>query len=365
MNSIFTIELLPARHGDAIWIEYGDSQAPHRILIDGGAQNSTSDIIAGLISDRIEPTSKHDFELVVLTHIDADHITGLLRLFDDDSVSLRPRDVWFNGWDQLPDDLLGAKQAERLSAAIERRDLPWNSDFDGKAVRLPGTLQKPDLDHLPVIELPGGMLITLLSPTYASLAALKPEWKAEVEKAGLVPGRPPKPPDRDDLLGADPMRLKPADLATERFEADDSVANAASIAFLAEFDGRSALLTGDASDDVLRAGIGALLRSRDQDILEVGAFKLPHHGSKYNLSLDLLRLVKTRRYLFSTDGSSRSRHPNPVAVARIVTSCPGASLEFNYSSAANQPWNDDSLMSAFGYDVVFPGPGERWLTVRL
>ena len=33
---MFTIELLPAAHGDAIWLEYGPDAQPHRILIDGG-----------------------------------------------------------------------------------------------------------------------------------------------------------------------------------------------------------------------------------------------------------------------------------------------------------------------------------------
>ena len=33
---MFTIELLPAAHGDAIWLEYGPVAQPHRILIDGG-----------------------------------------------------------------------------------------------------------------------------------------------------------------------------------------------------------------------------------------------------------------------------------------------------------------------------------------
>ena len=30
------IEMLLAGHGDCLWIEYGDPQAPRRVLIDGG-----------------------------------------------------------------------------------------------------------------------------------------------------------------------------------------------------------------------------------------------------------------------------------------------------------------------------------------
>jgi len=365
VNAIFTIELLPARHGDAIWIEYGDPAAPHRILIDGGARKATRDTISDLIAQRIDPAASPDFELIVLTHIDADHITGLLNLLEDRSVPLRPRDVWFNGWEHMPDDLLGAEQAERLSKAIRERGLPWNAAFAGHAVRLDGTYDDPYLAPLPAITLPGGMRLTLLSPTYKTLADLKPKWKEEVEAAGLVPGGGPPPERPDDLLGGAAKPLDPDTDAMERFSPDPSKANAGSIAFLAEFEGRSALLTGDAHAPVLEASIGVLLGSRQMEKLAVDVFKVPHHGSKYNLSPGLLKLVDTRRYLFSTDGSSRSHHPDRVAVSRIVTMKRGASLEFNYETDYSRPWADRRLRNRYGYDVVVPGPQERWLTIRL
>ena len=97
-------------------------------------------------------------------------------------------------------------------------------------------------------------------------------------------------------------------------------------------DGRSILLTGDAHADILETSIATLLSTRGQTTLAVDAFKLPHHASRYNLSPGLVDLVDTKRYLVSTDGSSRSRHPDPVAISRIITKRPDARLEFNYSS---------------------------------
>src|SRR4029450_5087816 len=35
--AMLKIETLLAGHGDCLWIEYGDPQAPRRVLIDGGA----------------------------------------------------------------------------------------------------------------------------------------------------------------------------------------------------------------------------------------------------------------------------------------------------------------------------------------
>jgi beta-lactamase superfamily II metal-dependent hydrolase len=362
--NIFTLELLPARFGDAIWVEYGDPQSPHRMLIDGGARSTTCATIIELMKARIGAADP-DFELIVLTHIDADHITGLLNLFEDRTVALRPRDVWFNGWKHLPSDLMGSKQAEGLSAAIRKRRLPWNQDFRGQAVRLAGALAQPNPDVLPKITLPGGMALTLLSPTYEGLAKLRPVWKEELDRAHLVPGSATEPAGEADRLGAVRGPLQPDEDAKERFKADTTEANGSSIAFLAEYDGRSALFTGDAHAGVLEASIRTLLRNRGQDKLTVGAFKLPHHGSKYNLSPALLGLLDTRRFLISTDGTSRSRHPDPVALARIVTTVPKAQLEFNYATDYSRPWDGDRIKRKYGHTVVFPGHAENWLTVQL
>lgn len=359
---IFTIELLPALHGDALWIEYGEPAAPHRILIDGGPTSSiTRKAIEGLISDRIGTLAEGqtDFELVAVTHIDADHIAGMLGLLEKRSIPLRPRDLWFNGWEHLPADMLGAKQGERLSAAIVRRRLPWNTDFEEAAVMV-----SPDDDPLPVVELPGGMVLTLLSPTRRALAELRPVWKAEVEKAGMVPGQAAEDERAaaPDLLGEE--ALDPEALAEETFKEDGSEANGSSIAFLAEFDGKRVLLTGDAHAGILASGLRRLARARGTGTVTVDAFKLPHHGSKFNLSREVLDLVDCDRYLFSTNGD-KFHHPEPVAISRIITTREDTSLEFNYQTEFTTPWESPRLQRRFRYRAVFPGAGEPWLKVQL
>ena len=362
--SVFRVELLPARHGDAIWVEYGDPAKPHRMLIDGGATRAGRDTIVELMRERIPPGADVDFDLIVLSHIDADHLTGLLALFEDDAVALRPSDVWFNGWDHMPDDRLGAKQAERLTAAIRRRGLPWNAAFQGAAVSLGGGPgETPSL--VPPIRLDGGLVLTLLSPTYDKLAELKPVWRDEVELAGLTPGARVVPPPQDDRLGDKPLPSDLGELARERVQGDASEANGASIAFLAEYGGHGILLTGDAHADVLASSIRLLLAQRGASRLRVDAVKVPHHGSKYNLTPELLGLLDCRRFLFSTDGTSRSRHPDPVAVARIVTAVPDAVLEFNYRTETTSRWTNARLQRRHGYTVRYPGQGEEWLTVGL
>jgi beta-lactamase superfamily II metal-dependent hydrolase len=97
---MISIELLPAAHGDAIWIEYGPASRPHRILIDGGPAPTYE---AGL-RRRIAtlPEQKRMLELMVVTHIDADHIDGALILLQElAALKVRVDELWFNGWDQI------------------------------------------------------------------------------------------------------------------------------------------------------------------------------------------------------------------------------------------------------------------------
>jgi hypothetical protein len=354
---MFTIEMLPAHHGDALWIEYGDESRTRRILIDGGPRSQTTGRrLRQLMSERIDPSaSRPGFELVVVTHIDADHITGVLDLLEDTQLQISTRDLWFNGWDHLPSDLLGAKQGDALSAAIRKRALPWNHRFGSGAVQL------PEEGALPRIELEGGMAITLLSPTRAQLAALRPVWKKEVEAAGLVPGRgAAAPPPEPDVLGERPVDLE--DLAREPFEGDTSVPNGASIALLAEYEGRRLLATGDAHAPVLAEGLRRLAEQEGSARVRADVVKLPHHGSKFNLSPDLLGILESNQFLFSTNGRI-FHHPDPTAIARLVVDRDDTELFFNYRAPTTERWESPRLRRRYHYRTTYPESANAGLVV--
>ena len=340
----FSLQVLPALHGDALWLEYGHD-SPHRVLIDGGPRSSiTASLVRELLLD--DPSA---VELIVVTHIDADHITGVLDVLRDAGVTLEPGDIWFNGWRHLPSDILGVEQGEELGRVIEKRRLPWNVAFNS------GPVAVPDEGPLPSFQLPGGLTVIVLSPTRKELAALRPVWKREVEKAGLVPGIPAEsPPEPSDLLGDERLDLQ--ELANRPFSPDRSEANGASIAMLAEFEQRSVLLTGDAHAGVLAVQLGRLARERKVDRLPVDLVKLPHHGSRHNVSSELVDAVGCERWVFSTNGSIYS-HPDPEAVARIVADRPGVELIFNYRSGTTERFDKTTLRRAHRYRVSYPASG--------
>jgi beta-lactamase superfamily II metal-dependent hydrolase len=337
----FQIEMLPAGHGDALWIEYGDQGSIHRWMVDCGTQQTAKEL-----NRRVQavPENERFLELFIMSHIDSDHIGGALPFLKTIKEELKLGDVWFNGWRHLSGQL-GSRQGEMFSTAIQDFELPWNKWLDGGTIVVAG-------DKLPECVLPGGMRLVLLSPTPAQLKKLAPVWTRELKRYGLEPGARV---DYSRFLKGKPSTSTDVDqLADSPFAGDGGVPNGSSIAVLAEFGGTSALLSADAHAPVLAESIRTLLRQRGADKLKLDACKVSHHASQNNLSTELLKLLDCPRYLVSTNGDHFS-HPDREAIARIIKyggSRP--SLHFNYRSKYNEVWARPDLQERYGYVAFYP-----------
>ena len=303
---MFTVELLGAQRGDCLWLTYGEGDERHHVIIDGGPSETIGSLVPEL-ERRLSalPPGDDRVELLVISHIDADHIQGIVSLLSDPARVRLFRDVWFNGFKHLPSDVLGAPDGERLTASLEAHPQRWNAAFGGKAVVVADDLE------LPKVRLRGGLELTLLSPTHDGLARLAPVWEAECRKAGLLPGHGAKVPaswQRSDILGWNVDLLASAPYRRDRAEA-----NGSSIAFVATFDGRSVLCAADAHSEMLEQGLDRLGPGPH----ELTAVKLSHHGSRSNVSPGFLERVRARHWLISTDGA-RFHHPHPEALARVI-----------------------------------------------
>jgi beta-lactamase superfamily II metal-dependent hydrolase len=353
--------MLPAQQGDALWIEYGSSSSsPHRILIDAGTA-PTGDVVRKRILDL--PEDKRSFELLIITHVDTDHIGGALKLLSRPPEGFRVQDVWFNErrhLEEQPESQLGAVDGEILGGFLDSLKWPWNERF------APGPAVLPDSETAPPrFKLPGGMELTLLSPGRAQIDKLRRAWLKELEQKNLNPDSPDYLERLSELMhqrGVAPSSLlgdeeqaTVNELADQLFHEDDSPANASTIAVLAEYDSQSCLLTGDAVPTVLVGSIKRLLRARRQPKLRVDAVKLPHHGSRHNVSDEFLEMLVSPRWLFSTNGM-KYHHPDPAAVARVVraTEAQEATLYFNYPREANPVaarWDNSDLQQEWGYQT--------------
>lgn len=361
MNDIFRIHVFPAQRGDALWIEYGPAAKPFRILIDGGITKTGREHLIGLIGGLADPR----IDLLVVTHIDLDHIQGVIALLADLPDGAKIDRLWFNGWDQLPSLPLqpqGVAEGIALSKLIEARfKTAWNTDADGSwiGVELNGAPRK--------IGLSGGMVATVLSPDREKLIALRGIWDDLVEEFGAAAAEEMAAEEavaEAPIAGLEPMGaadIDVPDLAEVSFKEDDAVPNGSSIAFLLTFKGKSALFLADAHPSLVLTGLKALSPGQP---LYTDLVKLSHHGSKYNTSLDLAKQLESPRWVFSSNGAS-TKHPNPEAVARVLHGSAGKKeLLFNYRTKFNEMWDDATLMEGHGYTAVY-GDGVKPIVVDL
>lgn len=305
MTATGGIELtaFPAACGDCLVIEYPAAGTTHRILIDGGLGAQYE---AGLGAFLTAPGESGEFDLVVVTHIDRDHIDGVISATAAGHLS--SADTWFNGREEI-DELIngstrGIRQGDELSTLIPKDSR--NRMFDGAAVHIQ--------DGQPVrVELPGGAICTLLSPTPSRLERLLKKWPEPVADNAI-----------EHLL--DELD-DPGERSLGGFGRDSSAANGSSIAFLLEVNGASLLLTGDAFANVLTESIKALLHESGASKLEVDLFKLSHHGSQNNMTEELLALIEPRAVLVCTDGSKYD-HPDVYAMSKVREHYPGVPIHF-------------------------------------
>ena len=351
------ITSLPAKEGDALWIRWGDdADSLKNIIIDMGTE-----AIGKKIRKRLEdlPEEQRKLELLVVTHVDRDHIGGVLTCLAeaDPLPGLEIDDVWFNGFVHLsggkvtnnPSNLeaQGAAQGERLIKWLKKQR--WNHAFDGGPVE-----RKPD--EVTTIKIDDDISLTVIGPTRERLEDFIDTWKEEVEEAIRKGNLDPDDvsPGLESMGSKDPPILEFEDdleiLAETKIGKDHSEANGSSIALLLEYKERKILLSGDAFSEDLINGINSVSNDR----LKLDIFKLPHHCSRNNVHKELVEAVDCDRWLVSSDGT-RFRHPDAEAIARIISfsSDDKPLLSFNAPSKFNGWWDNVDWKAMYSYEVEY------------
>jgi beta-lactamase superfamily II metal-dependent hydrolase len=392
---MLSLQMLPAGCGDCLWIEYGPPGNARIVIIDGGVLATASALrhrIAKACHER--GVARLDVELLVVTHIDNDHILGIIELLKSPDARISVKDVWFNGRPQLvqlargrsmeagarsrrskpsgnllgdstnaerdPDELddtaatelnlLGISQGDELSRLLAQLALPWNQH----ACWMGAPIMIRDDGPLPVAYLPGDLRLTLLGPTQRRLRKLCALWS---DIADGVNNTSTIEPDSTNLLG---RRDTWPPVWEERERGDSSVANGSSIMLLAEYGPHALLLAGDGYAPDLCVAIERLGRGVNgaSAPLPIAAFKLPHHGSENNITRRLIETVNCQRYLISTDGSHHG-HPDHQALLRILRYSPKhPHLCFNHETDRTRQWlkrKQDVLEAGFqDYEIRLP-----------
>lgn len=366
------VQFLPAREGDAIWLRWtGEAGDPHQALVDLGTEQTGRKFASRL---RSLPEDRREFDLLVVTHVDRDHIGGVLTCISDPLEpvpGLRFHDIWFNAWahlhgQALPEpqaqqklEAMGPAQGERLTVWLAEQ--AWNKAF-GR-----GPVVRPD-NAVPYRELPGGLRLTVLGPTQARLADLIQTWDDEVTdalaKGTLVSAAPGLglPGTLESYGSLTPpvleSRIDVEDLAASNVAPDRKQANGTSIILLVEWRGRRVLLTGDAFTVDVLSGLDAYgASSAAGRPHRFDLVKLPHHGSAKNFTTELAAAVATPVWVFSTDGTTH-HHPDATAIARVLVGAHQANpvLAFNVPSTFSGWWDNDDWRKLVPYTVVYGDP---------
>ncbi len=341
---MFEILSIQADNGDSLFVSYGERDRPHHLLIDGGTTVVIDNLLEVLKANRSDGRLR--LEALVVTHYDLDHIQGIIELLRKPPEWLEIADIWFNGRHHLvPRDVLGHEEGTELSTLIKDR-YPWNAAFEGKVIK---TGKR--------VELPGGMIASVVSPGKLQLANLRAAWPAGKEPAGEDPVGAAR-----DLLGRKDT-WPPGSFAEallEKTSNDTSPANGSSIALVLEFEGKRSLLTGDAFSSVVAEGIKRFWPSGR---LDVALFKLSHHGSKRNTNEKLLAGVNSIAYLFSTNGDTHF-HPDTALIARVLKHSSKPVLIFNYAEDRTRNWK--TVPNGWpAYTTDYPQAGEPFVKIIL
>lgn len=327
----FALEALEAKKGDCLLLHYGKPGSPRLIVIDGGPGG----VFKGSLEPRLQeikaersPADPLPIRMVMVSHIDDDHIAGILQMIKG-LADLReknkpvPYDVatlWHNAFDDLLGNeakemvaalksaanaaatgsfsanlpvkletglvLASVNQGRQLRDNARRLAVEVNEGFSGKLVMVPAG------EKSRVFDAGDGLKLTVIGPDENRVRDLQVEWDTQIKKSGVA---------------------KIAEFA------DKSVFNLSSITVLATFKKKTMLLTGDARGDFVIDGLRRAKLLKNGKI-HVDLLKIPHHGSDNNVETDFFRTVTADHYVVSGDGE----HGNPeVATFQMLSDARG------------------------------------------
>jgi beta-lactamase superfamily II metal-dependent hydrolase len=303
------LEVLQANDGDCLLLH---TDGGDLILIDGGSAGVYRTVLKKRLEQLRGSSPKLDLRLVMVSHIDSDHITGIADMLrdlvekqaDEQEARYRIRSLWHNSFDKLAgghsaatqSSIVGAslggvapagldhdvaaviasvKQGNDLRSYAKKLAISVNRETGGELVRAPDAGRK-------VIPIAAGLTFTILGPREAELEALEDSWKAAKKTGGA----------NEESVAADYLNR--------------TVPNLSSIVVLAEAATVSGikrlLLTGDAGGDLILEGLESAGLLDSDGRIAVDLLKVQHHGSNHSVDIEFFRRVTAPRYVISGNG---------------------------------------------------------------
>lgn len=379
------IKMYPAQNGDAFLLSSNGTN----ILIDGGyAKTFDKHILTDLRALSLKGES---LDLVITTHIDSDHIGGVIRFLSLNGSSDQPniipvQNIWHNSLRSLttpPKPKISAEDLELLKA-INRRGHPHSEAHNGSDPKEISAKQGSTLASLihsgeylwnggdgtasiavesgQNITLRGGS-ITVITPSKQGLGRLLRVWKKQLRGYGFK-GSIGHGEFIDDAFEFcfehlnDNSRENLKQLSAggcrklkDIYNADTSITNGSSIATIVELDGARLLMLADAwAKDV--AEYLTELKLKGCSML-FDAIKISHHGSLHNTSPQLLKIIDAPKYFISSNGNGHD-HPDMEVITAILDREAdfARTLYFNYSTPVSNEIRDYKTKTGAYFSVI-------------
>jgi hypothetical protein len=320
---LFSMDVIRARKGDCLMLHFGGKSEPRLVMIDGGP----SDVYHPHLKPRIdlvraarglEDNEPLPVDVLMVSHIDDDHIKGLLDMTRElrdlkeerSPLFIRVATLWHNTFDDLLKTTAKELKAEAsfgLAAVNGQIDLSSHEEFDaakvlasipqGRALRDDAEFFKWPINRQfkgdliiakkkpKTVALDGGLKFTVVGPLQPELEALQEEHDKFLRKK---------------------KKTKTAAAALAAF-VDESIPNLSSLVLLAEVGGKTMLLTGDARGDKILEGLEMAGLMDGKGKIKVDLLKGPHHGSDNNVAPEFFERIMAKHYVFSGNGE----HGNP------------------------------------------------------
>lgn len=376
--------------GDCLLLTGADGR---HVLVDGGM----SDSYTKHVSPALELLRKggEALEVVYVSHIDQDHISGVLQLLEDEAewrafdhhqrrgdTVKRPavprppviKGIFHNAFrDQVEGNtgsirsLLAASAASLLQTGVPSLAHPAE-EMEKIATSIPEALRVSQLAAGDALDIPlnqppgstdpaklmfagqgvqsfdvGSMRFTLIGPTEAELEKLRDGWQKwlQVEKnRTTVKNIRTEIKRRIDDFSAGALGETPFDLGSWNGIPDHegvTVPNIASLMFMVQEKRKRLLLTGDSHQDFILAGLqrtGFMPRG----YVHLDVLKVQHHGAAHNMNTDFAQRVSADHYVFC--GNGEYGNPEPEVIDLVYQSRTGGpNVRAKSRKARNRPFH--------------------------
>lgn len=328
------IYFLQAQNGDSIALSFCDDESkPRNIVIDGGKEVTYFNRVRrnGPLKTLIDGIKNRGekIDLLILSHIDNDHIEGFLKWFEQDKNAHEfVGEVWFNSGEAIANYLKKPKN-EDLNLLITDGSNVYTGVDEGIEFQKYLRKYNLNLDRLIMKDLNWedfNLKIKVLTPTHKQLENLLEFYHEETGDVRYTAARNDWSKNLTDIIAEEE---KP----TFRFKQDRSEKNGSSITSLITYKDKSFLLLADSHPKAVCNALKDLGYTKENPV-KVEFVQVAHHGSKANNNKELFELVDTQNYIISTNSSGHG-HPHKSVIARIVAKNPKAVIYSNYERVAD------------------------------